>query len=137
MDANVVWNGDLNFKAGANSGFTVDLDSDISVGGSDKGFRPMELMLIGMAGCTAMDVISILKKKQQQVKGFIVKAHAERSETHPKIFTHIIIEYLVKGTNIDRIAVERAVELSENKYCPGIAMLGKTAQIDHKITIEN
>lgn len=66
-----------------------------------------------------------------------MKAHAERSENHPKIFTHIMIEYLVKGSNIDRIAVERAVELSENKYCPGIAMLGKTAQIDHQITIEN
>jgi putative redox protein len=137
MDANVTWNGGLSFRAGANSSFSVDLDSDIASGGSDKGFRPMELMLIGMAGCTAMDVISILKKKQQQVNEFVVKAHAERLEEHPKVFTQIIIEYQVKGVNIDRAAVERAVELSENKYCPGIAMLRKTAQIEHKITIED
>jgi putative redox protein len=137
MDANVIWNSGLNFRAGADSGFTVNLDSDISVGGTEKGFRPMELMLIGMAGCTAMDVISILKKKQQQVNEFVVKAHAERTDEHPKIFTQIIIEYLVKGIDIDRTAVERAVELSENKYCPGIAMLRKTAQINHIITIEN
>ncbi len=137
MDAKVMWKNDLNFSATADSGFMIDMDSDVSAGGTDKGLRPMELMLIGLAGCTAMDVISILKKKQQHVKAFNVRAHADRSVEHPKVFTQINIEYIVKGIDIDKVAVERAVELSETKYCPGIAMLRKAAHIDHTITIED
>ena len=136
MDAAVIWKNDLSFDGIGESGFSLPLGTDVSLGGANDGFRPMELMLIGMAGCTAMDVISILKKKKQDVKKFIVKVSAERNEEHPKVFSEIRIEYYVAGTDINPEAVERAVELSETKYCSGIAMLSKTAKISHRIVIE-
>lgn len=136
MNASVKWKGGMSFNGTSESDFSVPLGADTQVGGADDGFRPMELMLIGMAGCTAMDVISILKKKQQDVTGFEVKVRAERTDDHPKVFTKIWIEYVVRGNAIDHQAVERAVELSETKYCSGIAMISKTAQIEHRITLE-
>ncbi|WP_322506834.1 OsmC family protein [Anaerolinea sp.] len=135
MDAKATWKHGLSFEGWATSGFTVNLGAAPEVGGENDGFRPMELLLVGLAGCTAMDVISILEKKRQQVTGFEVRAHAERANEHPKVFTEITLEYIVTGHNIDPEAVKRAVELSENKYCSAQAMLGKTANIQHKITI--
>ena len=111
------------------------LEAGESQGGSGNAARPMELFAIGVAGCTAMDVISILRKKQQDVTNFEVKVHVDRAEQHPKVFTNILIEYVVTGKNLDRKAVERSVELSETKYCPGIAMLSKAASIQSKITL--
>ena len=105
------------------------------VGGANDGFRPMELIAVGLAGCTAMDVISILRKKQQDVTSFEVLVHADRSTEHPKVFTHAVIEYVVTGHNIDPAAVERAIQLSETRYCPAQAMLGKVFPIEHKVTI--
>ena len=136
MDAQVVWKGNMSFDGSAESGFTMPLGANSEVGGDNDGFRPMELLLVGLAGCTAMDVISILKKKRQEVTGFDVKVHADRAADHPKVFTDITLEYIVSGQNIDPVAVERAVELSETRYCSAQAMLGKTAKIDHKITIQ-
>ncbi len=117
------------------SGFSLPLDTVVEQGGDNAGFRPMELVLLGLAGCTAMDVISILEKKRQNVTGFEVRANGERSEAHPKVFTHIVVEYVVSGVNIDPVAVARAVELSETKYCSAYGMLSKTVNIEHKITI--
>ena len=136
MDAKVTWKQRLSFEGTATSGFILPLGSRIDVGGDNDGFSPMELLLIGLAGCTAMDVISILMKKKQVVSAFNVNVHAERAEEHPQVFTHAIIEYHVKGKNIDSEDVERAVELSETKYCSAQAMLGKVFPIDRKITIE-
>jgi len=96
----------------------------------------MELLLIGLAGCTAMDVISILMKKKIEVLSFDVSVHADRREEHPQVFTRASIEYHLRGRSIDRASVEHAVELSETKYCSAQAMLGKTFPIDRKITIE-
>jgi len=135
MNARATWKHGLSFEGWASSGFTVSLGGAPEVGGENDGFRPMELLLVGLAGCTAMDVISILEKKRQQVTGFEVKAHAERSTEHPRVFTEILLEYIVTGHAIDPEAVKRAVELSETKYCSAQAMLGKTANIQHKITI--
>ncbi len=135
MDAKATWKHGLSFEGWASSGFTVNLGAALDVGGENDGFRPMELLLVGLAGCTAMDVISILEKKRQQVTGFEVRAHAERANEHPKVFTEITLEYVVTGHNIDPEAVKRAVELSETKYCSAQAMLGKVANIQHKITI--
>ncbi len=136
MEANVTWHKKMSFEGkAAGSGFRLPLDTKAEQGGEDSGFRPMELILLGLAGCTAMDVISILEKKRQQVTAFEVRADGERSETHPKVFTHIVVEYLVTGTNIDPAAVARAVELSETKYCSAYGMLSKTVNIEHKITI--
>ncbi|RPI30081.1 MAG: OsmC family peroxiredoxin [Chloroflexota bacterium] len=135
MEAKVTWKGRLSFEGVSDSGFTLPLGSDPSVGGDNDGFRPMELMAIGLAGCTAMDVISILQKKQQEVTGFEVRAHIQRSHEHPKVFTHVIIEYIFEGNHIDPEAVERAIELSENKYCPAQAMMAKAVTIEHRYEI--
>ena len=135
MEARVIWDHGLSFSGTADSGFTVPLGAERAVGGEDDGFRPMELIAIGLAGCTAMDVISILQKKRQQVTGFEVHVHAERATEHPKVFTTILIEYVVRGRHIDPAAVERAIELSETKYCSAQAMLAKAATIRHTYRI--
>lgn len=135
MDAKVVWKQKMSFEGTSDSGFRVPLGTVQALGGDDDGFRPLELLAIGLAGCTAMDVISILTKKKQDVRDFEVKVHAERAEEHPKVFTHLTIEYVVSGQNIDRSAVERSVKLSETKYCPAQAMFKKITPIDLVITI--
>ena len=135
MDAKVTWHDGLHFTGVADSGHDIILDGDPSVGGTDLGSRPLELMLLSLAGCTGMDVISILRKKRQDVTGFEVKTHAERSGTHPKVFTAVTVEYIVTGHNIDPKAVERAIDLSENSYCPAQAMLVKAVPIQHSYTI--
>jgi putative redox protein len=135
MHAKAVWNGDMGFAGANQQGFLVPMDADKKVGGHDMGFRPLELLAIGLAGCTGMDVISILKKKRQEVTQFEVNAEVERSAEHPKVFTKIVLEYKFVGKDLDPQAVERAVELSETKYCGAQAMLRETAEITHKITI--
>lgn len=94
-----------------------------------SGPTPMELLLIGLAGCTAMDVISILQKKRQPFKGLQVRVSGERAEEHPQVYTRIHVEYIVTGEGVDPQAVERAIELSETKYCSAAAMLGAVAKI--------
>lgn len=135
MEASAIWKGKLAFSGKAGSGFTLPMDTSPESGGDGEGFRPLELLLVGLAGCTAMDVISILEKKRQEVTGFEVRVNGERAGDHPKVFTQIVVEYIVQGHNLDRAAVERAVELSETKYCSASAMLRKAATIEHKITL--
>ena len=135
MDAKVIWKESMSFEGIADSGFKVPLGTSPAVGGDNDGFRPMELIAIGLAGCTAMDVVSILQKKRQELHNFEVWVHAENSNKHPKVFTHLLIEYVISGKGISREAVERAVELSETKYCPAQAMFKKVAQMELKITI--
>ena len=137
MDVKVTWNNKLSFTGIGESSFTLPLDAEESVGGENSGFRPMELIAIGLAGCTAMDTISILKKKQQDVTGFEVKVHALREVEFPKAFTQITLEYILEGHSIDPIAVERSIELSATKYCPAQAMLSKACKIDHIYTIKD
>lgn len=134
MQASVVWQGGMEFLASADSGHSITLDAAPDVGGQDHGSRPMELMAMSLAGCTAMDVISILSKKRQQVTGFEVQALARRAGEHPKVFTEIELRYIIRGHNIDPAAVQRAVSLSEEKYCPAQAMLRLVAPIT--LTIE-
>jgi putative redox protein len=123
MDATVSWSGRMSFAGAAGSGFSLPLGADPAVGGDSDGFRPVELILVGLAGCTAMDVISILHKKRQAVSSFEVRAEAERAEEHPRVFTRVHLQYRVTGTGLDPAAVARAIELSESKYCPAQAML--------------
>jgi putative redox protein len=134
MDAKVIWKNKMSFDGSADSGFTVPLGTAADVGGDNDGFRPLELIVIGIAGCTAMDVISILQKKREEVSSFEVRIHAERAAEHPKVFTHLTIEYVIGGKNLSKEAVERAVELSETKYCSAQAMFKKVAPMDLKIT---
>ncbi|HEY9088064.1 MAG TPA: OsmC family protein [Anaerolineaceae bacterium] len=135
MDAKVVWKHGLSFTGLADTGFELPLGADPSVGGENDGFRPMELFAIGLAACTGMDVISILRKKQQDVTAFEVRTHVNRTDQHPKVFSAVEVEYVVSGRSIDPAAVERSVELSITKYCPAQAMLSKAVPITHKITI--
>jgi putative redox protein len=135
MEAKVTWKGRMSFTGQADSGFPVELGTDPAVGGDDDGLRPMELLAIGLAGCTAMDVISILQKKRQDVTGFETLVHAERAAEHPKVFTHITIEYLIEGHGIDPAAIDRAVELSATKYCPAQSMFQKICPIELKYTL--
>ena len=130
MEAKVFWNGALTFAGTSDSRFSLPLDGSTSAGGAGSGFKPMELFAIGLAGCTAMDVISILTKKRQDVTGFEVQTHIDRAETHPKVFTHAVIEYFVTGHNVDEAAVVRSIELSATAYCPAQAMLGQIMPIE-------
>jgi putative redox protein len=129
MQASVVWSKGMSFTGTADSGHTVAIGTDPGVGGDDDGLRPMELMAISLAGCTAMDVISILRKKRVDVTGFEVKVDGDRAADHPKVFTAFNIHYVVRGHDVEPAAVERAMELSRTKYCPAQAMLGKIAPI--------
>jgi putative redox protein len=135
MESKVVWKGGMAFTGSSDSGYLIPLDAKKRAGGHEMGFQPLQLFAIGLVGCTGMDVISILNKKRQEVTEFEVTAHIERAEEHPRVFTKIVIEYKVTGKGIDQQAVERAVELSETRYCPAQAMLEKAAEISHKITI--
>ena len=136
MIAKATWKNDMTFIGSTNDRFNVRMDAGESVGGNDSGFRPTDLLAIGLAGCTGMDVISILRKKRQDITGFEVIVNVRKAEEHPRVFTNIEIEYVVSGNQLDPAAVERAVELSETRYCPSIAMLRKAAEITHKITVQ-
>lgn len=129
MDAVVNWKGRMTFEGLGPSGFPLRMDTDSATGGDDSGLRPMELIAIGLAGCSAMDVISILMKKQQPVTDFQVHFHGTRSRDFPKVFTQAILDYQFFGKNIDENAVLRAIELSVEKYCPVHAMLEKAFPI--------
>jgi len=135
MHATVNWSGRMSFAGTAESGFSLPLGADPAVGGDTDGFRPIELMLVGLAGCTAMDVISILHKKKQAVSAFEVHAEAERADEHPRVFTRIHLLYRVTGTGIDPAAVARAIELSETRYCPAQAMLRPAVPITSSFEI--
>ncbi|HJQ29640.1 MAG TPA: OsmC family protein [Rubrobacter sp.] len=117
-------------------GFRVDLDADEGVGGRNAGASPMHLLLLSIAGCTAMDVVSILRKKREQVTGLSVEVRGDQRSEHPKVYESIEMFYRVRGSGVDPKAVERAIELSQTKYCPVIAMLGETAEITCSYEIE-
>lgn len=135
MNASVTWNGNMSFTGTAETGFEVALDAHPNVGGHNSGFRPMELMAISLAGCTAMDVISIMRKKRQDVTRFEVKVHAEQATEHPHVFTSAVIEYIFHGRGLDPAAAERAIELSQTRYCPAQAMLSQVMPIELKYTL--
>ncbi len=130
-EAKVTWIGPgLRLVGEASSGPAIVIDHALP--GEDRqetGPRPMELLLIGLAGCTAMDVVSILQRMRQPVVHLEVRASAERAPDHPKVYTRIHLEYVVKGKGIKESAVKRAINLSQTTYCSASAMLGKTAEI--------
>lgn len=129
MDATVTLLEDMHFVGEGGSGVPVHLDSDPAAGGAGQGARPLELLAIGLAGCTAMDVVSILRKKRQDIRGLEVKVHAGRAVDYPKVFTDITLSYVVTGHDVDPVAVERAIQLSQERYCPAYAMLSQAAPI--------
>ncbi|MGB8348024.1 MAG: OsmC family protein [Ktedonobacteraceae bacterium] len=121
----------MRFDGEAGSGHHVTLDAAEGGGGQNAGFRPMELLLVGLAGCTGMDVISILRKKRQQVTAYEVHVSGRRAEENPMVFVEITVEHVVTGHQLQREAVARAIQLSEERYCGAGAMLGKVAHLTH------
>ena len=135
MKAKIKWMQDVSFKGSSDSGHEVILDGPKELGGKDLGMRPMEMMLIGMGGCTSFDVVTILKRSRQQITGCIAEIEATRADEIPKVFTSIHIHFLIKGIDLQEKAVERAIELSANKYCSASIMLGKSVKITHDFLI--
>src|ERR1051325_6030366 len=130
MKVAVQWKENMIFTGTPDSGFAVQMDADLSFGGTGNGVRPMEMVALGLAGCTGMDVISILRKKRQQVTQFEVRVNAPRSAEYPKVFTSALITYMITGKNVDQAAVLRSIELSATKYCPVHFMLAQVFPIE-------
>ncbi|AQW30579.1 OsmC family protein [Ralstonia syzygii subsp. celebesensis] len=137
MECTVSWTGPdgMAFLAETGSGHLVTMDGAPDGGGRNLAPRPMEMVLLGTGGCTAYDVVLILKRGRQDVQGCSVKLHAERAETDPKVFTRIHFIFTVTGRNLKRETVERAVQLSHEKYCSASIMLAKTAEITHSLEL--
>lgn len=130
MKAVINWKQGMTFAGSADSGHAVQMDAGAAVGGGNNGVRPMEMIALGLAGCTGMDVISVMQKKRQQVTQFDVHLNADRSVDHPKVFTRAVITYVFTGKSIEEDAVLRSIELSATKYCPVHAMLEQAFPID-------
>ena len=136
MDAKVTWGGRMSFTGTADTGFEISLGASPSVGGDNDGFRPMELIAVGLAGCTAMDVAAILKKMKVELDEFTVDVEGDVSEDHPKRFLGMKIIYRVKGKNIKRKNIEKAVILSNTRYCGVSANYSKAFPITYEIIYE-
>ncbi len=135
MECTVKWTGDASFSATTGSGHHVAMEGAGELGGTNQAPRPMELILVGAGGCTAYDVVLILKRGRHAVNGCEVRMSAERAETDPKVFTRIRYHYVVSGQSLKPEVVERAIKLSSDKYCSASIMLGKTAEISHDFEI--
>jgi putative redox protein len=129
QNVRLAWQGQMTFKSVGTEKHSLTMDAGAEHGGADSGLRPMEVLLTALGGCTAMDVISILQKKRQQVTAFELRLDAERQAEHPRVYTQIKITYILTGNRLDPAAVERAIELSATKYCPVQAMLAPTVKI--------
>ena len=135
MKARVKWLQDVTFVGESASGHAVVMDGPPEHGGRNVGIRPMEMLLLGLGGCTSFDVISILKKSRQAVVDCEVEVDADRADKEPKIFTRIHVHFVITGKDLSEKHVKRAVELSAEKYCSASIMLGKVAQISHDYEI--
>ncbi|QIM50280.1 peroxiredoxin [Pusillimonas sp. DMV24BSW_D] len=137
MECTIDWGGPdgMLFVARTGSGHVAAMDGAPEGGGNNLAPRPMEMMLTGAGGCAAYDVVLILKRGRHAVTGCRVKLSAERAETDPKVFTRIHFDFKVSGRNLPQAAVERAVRLSHDKYCSASAILAKTADITHAVTV--
>jgi len=125
----------MTFVGESGSGHAVVMDGALEHGGRNMGFRPMEMLLLGVGGCTAFDVVSILKKSRQAIVDCEVEIDSDRAEEIPKVFTRIHIHFIISGNNLDPVKVEKAVNLSADKYCSASKMLGKTAEMTHDFEI--
>ena len=135
MKCRVKWLDHMTFVGESGSGHAIVMDGAPEHGGRNLGVRPMEMLLLGLGGCTAFDVVMILKKSRQNVIDCEVTVDSDRAEEVPKVFTRIHIHFIVSGKNLDLSKVEKAVNLSAEKYCSASEMLGKTAKITHDFEI--
>ncbi len=133
--AKVSWVDGALFVAESGSGHSFTMDGSTDVGGRNLGARPMEVMLIGMGGCTAIDVVSMLKKQRQDIEGVEVALTGERASEHPMVYTEVKVVYTVRGRKLNKALVERAVSLSDEKYCSATAMFKKSAKVTHEVVL--
>lgn len=136
IKANAKWNGKMSFDATVN-GHTFTIDADDKVGGEDKGPRPKPLILVSLAGCTGMDVVSILDKMRVKPESFNVEVEARMTNEHPKYYDHFKIIYTFKGKDLPLEKIEKAINLSQDRYCGVSEMLRAKATIEHEIIIES
>ena len=135
MNISVYWVDGMLMVGKSHSGHSITMDGPPEIGGENLGVRPMEMLLLGVAGCTMIDVVTTLKKMRQDLTNCETKLSAERADEHPKVFTDIHIQFIVKGQDLDPKKVEKAITLSAEKYCSASIMLGKTASITHDFEI--
>ncbi|MCG6861200.1 MAG: OsmC family protein [Chromatiaceae bacterium] len=135
MKARVKWVEGVTMMGESGSGHAIVMDGPPDVGGRNLGVRPMEMLLLGMGGCTQFDLLLILRKARQDVTDCTVELQAERAADDPKVFTRIHVHFIVSGRNLKERQVERAIELSARKYCSASIMLGATAEISHDFEI--
>ena len=135
MTANAIWHSGLSFTGSAGSGFIVPMGASVEDGGLNDGFRPMELLIVGLAGCTGMDVVAILRNKKQRVTGFEVQVSTDRATTYPMIFSKIYVKYIITGHQVDHNIVDYAIKMSADKYCSAEAMLAESAQFEHSYDV--
>lgn len=135
MKARVKWLDNMSFVGESGSGHSIVMDGAPDSGGRNLAARPMEMVLMGMGGCTAFDVVMILKKARQPIEDCIVEISAERAEEVPKVFTRIHVHYIVKGSGLSEKQVEKAIHLTAEKYCSVSIMLAATAEITHDFEI--
>jgi len=135
VKATIKWLDGVSFEGVSESGHSVVMDGAPESGGKNLGMRPMEMLLIGLGGCTSYDVVTILKKSRQDIKDCNAEITAERAENIPKVFTKIHIHFILEGNNLDVSVVERAINLSATKYCSASIMLEKSVIITHDFKI--
>ena len=137
MKCRIKWLDHMSFVGESGSGHSVVMDGAPEAGGRNLGVRPLEMLLLGLGGCTAFDVVSILRKSRQQLVDCEVEIEAERAESIPKVFTKIHLHFIVSGRDLDQGKVAKAIDLSADKYCSASRMLEKTAAITHDFEIVN
>ncbi len=135
MNTTVKWIDGMMMVGESASGHTIVMDGPEELGGKDLGVRPMELLLLGMGGCTTVDVVSTLKKMRENVQDCRVEISAERADEHPKVFTAIHLHFIVEGDNLNDKKITKAVSLSADKYCSASIMLAKTATVTHDFEV--
>ncbi len=137
QEANIraTWKTGWQFEVDDDTGQHLTIDVDQQDGGQNAGFRPMTMLLVGLAGCMGVSVLPILLKKRQDVTGYELRIHGVRAPEHPKVFTEITVEHIVTGHGVQPEAVRRSIELAETKYCGASAMLGKTARITNTFRV--
>lgn len=135
MKATIDWQGQLQFSGSADSGHAVTIDGPPDIGGENAGFRPMEMILLGVGSCSAMDVMHILKKSRQDVTACRIEVDGTRADTDPKVFTDIHLRFIVAGNDLNEKHVARAVQLSAEKYCSASIMLAASVNITHDYRI--
>ena len=131
MKASVQWVDGVHFQGRTGSGHTVEIDGAAEFGGRNAGARPMEMLLLGLCSCTAFDVVHILRRGRHEVAGCEVTVQAKRADREPKVFTHLHLNYVLRGRDLKEAAVRRAIELSATKYCSASIMLAQTAELSH------